>query len=389
MYMNTILDETFSRLDLTASQKLAVCVHILACFGAAIGHRPYVDHGQKTYGNLNIVAVGSTGCGKGASYRFTQNLFARVQPDLLAPHTETTSAGSMRQLLREIDNVLSQPTLRGMGEIRIYHVNEEFAGELKSAASTYHSKLPDLLCKLMDGSPISETFGRQRISYPLLHYGFMAHITPALLQSSIRPALITGGCANRLLWFKMPSDAYIPLPSLTEEMQQAVAEDLRQGLAYAAQQRAVPLSQEAITVYNDFCSALGVERASQPGVMADMTARFPMHLLKVALVLTMLRRKAEIDADAISDAIELISTTRATISSYMTPSAQPTPENAVLEHLRATGSQSRVALLHALSQRFTLRNLRDALNELEASGLIYQECREHDGNFPAYYALAN
>ena len=59
MYMNTILDETFSRLDLTASQKLAVCVHILACFGAAIGHRPYVDHGQKTYGNLNIVAVGS------------------------------------------------------------------------------------------------------------------------------------------------------------------------------------------------------------------------------------------------------------------------------------------------------------------------------------------
>ncbi|MBQ3058800.1 MAG: DUF3987 domain-containing protein [Desulfovibrio sp.] len=386
--LNSAIDGIFANANMTAEQKYAAGIHLLACFGAAMGHRPFVAGAVPTYGNLCMVAVGNSGCGKGTALRFTKSLFASVPSGLLAPESTTTSAGSMKALAREIDSILSAPALAAEGEVRVYHVNEEFSGELKSAASVYQSKLPEFLCKLVDGSEISETLGRQRIEYPLIHYGFVGHITPAALRSSLRPALVSGGCANRMLWLTMPS-AYRSFPTLSTEDLQHVSQELEASLIHASSMRAVKLNADALTKYEAFTAQLESEREEYSEVMRDMTVRFPMHVLKIALVLAMLRRLTEIDGDAIEAGINLVLSTRDTIRAYMESPARVSPESLIRSYLTSNGPQTLNDLLRALSATFPAKKLNKALLELEDSGHIKRERQERDGNFPEYYALVS
>lgn len=327
--INHSFQSIFDAHHLNQEQRFAINIHILACFGAAIGHRPYVPYNGRIYGNLLSVLVVPTGFGKGTAYKFTQELYEGVSNNLLAPALHTSNVSSMKQLYKDINSVLSRPTIAQRGDIRAYHVNEEFGGELRSAASSYQSKLPDALCKLADGSQINETFGKQQINYTLIHYCFMGHITPQALKAAMRSILIDTGCANRMLWFEM-KNALGLMPKLSSEQKATSAKEFDQCLTHAMGLREASLTPQGEETFKDFTHALNVEQKTGGEAFCSMIVRFPTHVLKLGLSLALIRKKTQIDEIDISDAITLVTSTKSTISQYIIPSGSMTPEMAIL-----------------------------------------------------------
>lgn len=388
MEINQTVNSKFDELGLTAAQKFTIGLHILTSFSAAIGHRPFVVKGEKTYGNLCMVLVGTTGSGKGASCRFVKEIFSGYGEDVAAPMLEATRVPSMKNLLRDIHNILSDEIREPRGEIRIYHINEEFGNELRAAGSSYQSGLGSFLCKLVEGDHISETLGRQHIEYPLIHYSFMGHIQPEELKRSMREHLISSGCANRILWFGMPEGMTTPLPRMTQEIKTELADEIEQSVRFAAHKREILLTAEAEAKYDSFSATLAEEQSESGELMQNMLPRFAQHALKIALVLTMLRRQTEVDCNAMTESIALVNKTRSVIQECFSAPVPQRIELDILGKIREVGRIQPQALYRTLLSSFKLAKIKQAISELETTGLIkLQAVDMGDGNFPKYYSL--
>lgn len=390
MKLNETIDAKFDEMGLTEAQRFAVGLHILACFGAAIGHKPHVVYGEKTYGNLCMVIVGKTGIGKGATCRLAKEIFSGFGEDVAAPMLESTHATSMKTLLRSINNVLGDDIRAGRGEIRLYHINEEFGTELRSAASSYHSGLPGLKCRLTEGSSISETLGRQKIEYPLIHYSFVGHIQPEELRRCIRWHLITSGFVNRLLWFEMPQDMTTPIPRMTQEIKVAIEDDLSASHAFAKNRDEINMTPEANEMFSNFTADIADQAPNASEVMQNMFPRFAQQVLKIALVLSMLRRKGEIEKVAMEQAIDLVSQTQHTIQSYLVPPCPKGIESEILQYVQDSENIQARALIKTLMAKWSLSKIRKGIRELETNGLIQLKHIDNgDGTFPKCYVPCN
>lgn len=378
MKLNDFIDSKFDQIGLTKAQKFCVGAHILVRFGAALGRRPYLNLEDKTYANLCAILVGPTGSGKGVSYRFVQNLLNGLCEDLLAPQTTATNAGSMKQLLKEINSILSESFRKDKGDLRIEHINEEFSGELRAAGSVYQSKLPDVICKLVDGSPISETFGKQSIDFPYLYYSLMGHITQKELKNSMREHLITGGTVNRLLWLMVPHDMSTPLPAVQEDIRIAIREEIAESLRFAFELRSIEIDEEAIQLIKKFDDEIKKERAKNDSIWGDLIARFTLHVKKLTLIFGMLRRVNVIDPPIVQDAIDLVNGTRGILKT-MLPNSQETIEHAILNYLHVHGPTKPSTIYKEFLERFKIHKMRIAINELVKSGLAKRK-RIDNGN---------
>ena len=379
-----------SNYGLSNAQQYAIMLHIMTQFSAAMGHRAFIPGVPPTYGNLCITFVGETGCGKGISHRFASTLFDSFQEPFIAPVTATTNAGSMKALLMEIHSILAVEDRRDRGEVRIYHINEEFAGELRAAGSNYQSRLSVALCKLTDGSAIKETFGRQKLEYPLIHYAFMGHIPPKEIQRCMREHLINGGCANRILWLYMPEQMDTILPTLSEEELQLLKDKLAACIEFASHQRLINMEEKAKNIFNEYLTSIQEEqKTTDDSLMRSMIVRFPMHVKKVALVTTMLNRKAEIDSETIESSISLVESSRAVIKENFVPAIPNSVEHEILNVVRRNGKIRESELIKELvDKNIALHKLKNIAKGLVSAGILkFTRIEQEDGSYPPFYCM--
>lgn len=392
MKLNATIDSKFDEIGMTEAQKTMVGLHLLTIFSAAIGHRPFVVDGASTYGNLCMVHVGEAGIGKGVSCNFAKEIFSALGEDIVAPVLEASSITSRKTLIRGIHEILSEERRAYRGEIRLYHINEEFASELRAAASLYQSGLSGALCKIIDGTRISERFGRQNIDYPLIHYSFTGHIQPVELSRAIREHVITCGLASRLLWIPVPSEMSAPLPRMPQEVKTELEDEIKTSIIAAASRREVPMSEDAKTEYGQFLTGVSEKLATVSDVMQNILPRFGQHTLKIALVLTMLRRETEVTQSAMKEAIELVDSTGNTVERWFVqrPQSRLTVEADTLATIRGAGKIDPHSLIQTLMLRWKLSAIRRAIRELESAGMIQLRAQlNEDGNCPRQYSVCS
>lgn len=387
--LNTAIDEQLQKIGLDEAQRFAVGLHMLSCFSAAIGHRPYIQTNFKTYGNLDMVFLGKSGAGKGCVKNFALEIFSAFGEDDVAPLYEGVNVSCKKALFRGIHNILSTPARADRGEIRIFHVNVEFGSVLRGAASSYMSELGNSLCRLIDGERIEETFGKQKIFFPLVHYGAIYHIQPEELTRCMRAHLIYSGMVNRFLWFEMANDMNPELPRMLHEAKTALEDEIGLSILFAKAKREILLTPEAKQRFDDFKQQYRAENSAAHEVVCNLTSRLDWHVLKLALNLAMLRRQPEVDLTALDDAISLADLSRQTSIKYMMKAAPHTLHIIIMNYLKEKGPRTPLELINDVkSPKTSEAQIRKELSELEKQGLVQLETIDKgDGFFPKCYKV--
>lgn len=385
--LNSTIDGHLRNIGLSDAQRFAAGIHILCCFSAAIGHRPYIQTKFKTYGNLNMVLLGKSGTGKGCVKNFALEIFSAFGEDVVAPLYEGVNVSCKKALFRGIHNILSTPAREDKGESRIFHINVEFGSVLRGAASSYMSELGNSLCRLIDGEKIDETFGKQRIYFPFVHYGAIYHIQPEELTRCMRAHLIYSGMVNRFLWFELPKDMNPELPRMSQEVKTALEDEIRECIYFAASKREILLAPEAMQIFDDFKNQYREENAAAHEVVSNLSSRLDSHVLKLALNLAMLRRQPEVDLAALEDAIFLADLSRQVSIKYMMEVVPHTLPIIIMDYLKEKGQRTPLEIIRDLtSPKTSEAKIRKELAELEKQGLVRLEIIDKgDGFFPKCY----
>lgn len=385
--LNDTFTAKFNELGLTQEQQEMVGMHIMCIVSGAIGHRPFVDEDEKTYGNLNMIFVAPTGTGKGSSCAYAKEIFSGFGEDIISPFIESSRVTSMKSLLRAIHSELGNEIRRYIGEIRILHENQEFVQELDASISP-KTGLAGCKCKIIDGRPIDETLGRQHICYPLLHYCSYAHITPEALKGTSRWVLVTNGYINRFICHEAPKGMTTPIPRLTQEIKTELADDIEASIRYATSQRAVKFSPEAKVAYDEFNVQMALEKQKGYPLFQYLEPRFSEHVRKLALIFAMIRRKQDIEKEEIDDATTIVKSSYRTIDLYL---GSPSPQRIESEIITLVKSQGKIRhhdLCAILIHKFALNKIQKTIRELLDGGLLsLRNIDTGDGNFPSFYVV--
>lgn len=371
-------------LRLTPTQKFAVILHILAQFGASLGHNASIPGSPAIYGNICMVLIGKSGCGKGLAYSFAESLFDDLP--LSASKISAAHCSTKNRLLSAIS--IESCCYGAMGiPASIFHINENFSGQL-TAMSKNSSGLAEYINQLIDARPIREKLSGQPVNYPYIHYGFMGHIAPEEMPGALKVQLITGGNAGRFLWIPFPENMEKTFPVLTEREKMGIRKELTQSLLFAAQHGPLPIEEEGRTLLDTFHSSC--QNNPENEGLSQIICRFPMQVKKIALVLALLRRKHIITSAEISEAITLISMSRQALEEYFLPLLPHPEERAILAQLKIQGKATQSDLLAALSlKNFSESKLKKVLRDMTQAGKIkYYREEQGNGSFPYLYALA-
>lgn len=387
--LNSTIDDTFRNIGLNKAQRFAVGLHILSCFSGAIGHRPYLKTAFNTYGNLNMVLLGKSGIGKGASKKYALEIFSGFGEDVIAPLFTGGNISCKKALFRGIYNILSVPARAHKGEVRIFHINVEFGSALRRAGSSYLSELGNSICMLIDGERIEETFGKQKIYFPLVHYSSIYHIQPEELTRCMRAHLIYSGMVNRFLWFELAKDLDPALPEMFQEVKTALEDEIRTSIDFATAKREIRMTPEAYQRFEDIKAQYHAEKVSANEVVCNLASRCDYHILQLALNLAMLRRLPEVDLQTLEDALALTTLSRKTCVKYMMEVVPHTLGIIITDYLKEKGPKTSFEIIADLkSPRTSEAKIKKELGELKSQGVVKMDVVDKDtGFFPQCYSL--
>jgi len=356
----------------------AILLSLLTCFGNAVGHGPYFDHGVKHGGNLFTALVGPTASRKGTALRIGKALIGELDAewrDHRFVHEGFGSGEGVIWAVRDARDGGDGKPDPGVNDKRLLVAEEEWAKAF-TLGNSEKSILTSIIRSAFDRSPIGKR-NKGDNAYVCLrpHISILANITPddlRLALSGKNSVSIANGFVNRFLLVNTERTKYLPFGGKWGEAAKPYMGPLASALAQAKGWGHMALSREAEGVWREEYARL--ERRPE-GVVGEATARASDQSMKLALVFALADGAGEIGLAHLRAGLAVWAYCEATAMSLFSAGTN-TPISLPEKLLQAIGIKPgilRSELWEVAGHKAKAEELEGALNGLEASGRAYRE----------------
>lgn len=347
----------------TEADPLGVLVMLLAGLGSRLGPGAYVRIGESKHSALLwVLAVGRTATGrKGTAESVSLDRLSALSA-LPRRHSGLTSGEGVVQAFCATDDE-TQP------ETRLLITEGEWEGPL-ARARREGSTLSAVLRDAWDGKPLrtmNATNPREALTH---HLTVVGHITPHALRTGMGDREAANGFLNRFLLLLVHRPAVVPFPSPVSDAANALLAGMVHTITTTGtgERQLTPTARDA---YAAWYRRTEGEREYAPERVANATGRASGHLLRLALLLSVLDGCDAIDAEHIH-AASAVTDYSAACAWHVYGPGQAGTDAKVLRALEAADPEplTREGVRDALSRHVTADDLTDALTALEAASLI-------------------
>ena len=260
----------------------AVLATFMTAVGVALGRRPWIkvsddDH----HSRLFCVIVGQSARGrKGTSEGPIRRIFKVAESTLGPLAWKPGPMSSGEGLINNIRDSTGEDD-PGVPDKRLLIVESEFAASLR-AMRREGNTLSATLRTGWDGKDLEPLTKTQPIKATGPHIGIVGHITEAELKTQLGHVEIFNGFANRLLWWCVRRQRFLPLArGLSDADAQRLGNLLSDQLTAAQGIERMEFSPEARRAYEAAYESLTCDHGGLYGVV---TSRAEVQVIRVAMI---------------------------------------------------------------------------------------------------------
>jgi hypothetical protein len=362
----------------TEADPAAILTQLLVCCGALIGRDAYFQvEATRHHPNEFVVLVGdSAKARKGSSFDHVARLLAHADPAFTARLTTGLSSGE--GLIWAVRD--PQGPDPGAADKRLLVIEPEFATVLKSTGREL-STLSPTLRSAWDGRPLALLTRTAPARATEAHISIIGHITQTELRRHTTTVEIANGFLNRFIFAAVRRVRLLPEGGDPDPLKRTgLGRYLTSVLTHAHTAGKVTLTPEARELWWHTYPQL-----THPanGLLGQLTARAEAHVIRLALLYTLLDGQKTIQPEHLHAALALWD--------YAERSAAwalgQTTGDSLAEHIHAALTRSPDGLTRTQIRDLCQRNLpadrvEQALTALAAAGRAQQQ-RTHTGGRPA------
>lgn len=284
----------------TEADPAAILSQLLVAFGAAVGRGAWFTvEATRHHPNEFLILVGeSAKSRKGSSWDHVARLLAAADPSLTARTLTGLSSGE--GLIWSVRDPASPDP--GASDQRLLVIEPEFASVLKQSNRDINTLSP-VLRSAWDGRPLAllTRTAPARASRP--HISVIGHITATELRHHTNHVELANGFLNRFVLVAcrrvqlLPEGGH-PNPLAATDLPARLAANL----AAARHAAAVRLDEHARTAWHHAYRQLS---QPTPGLAGAITARAEAHVIRLALIYTLINGHTTIELPHLTAALEL------------------------------------------------------------------------------------
>jgi hypothetical protein len=285
----------------TEADPVAILTQLLVAFGAAVGRGAYFQvEATRHHPNEYMCLVGdSARSRKGSSWDHVRRLIIDADPSL-EPRVLTGLSSGEGLIWAVRDPTAQDP---GIPDQRLLVIEPEFASALK-ASSREISTLSPTLRSGWDGRPLAILTRTAPARATTAHIAVIGHITQHELRRHTTSLELANGYINRVLLIacrrqRLLPDGGDPDPLAGTGLDRLLAAALRQ--ARTAGQ--VRLDPDARELWHHAYHKLATE--PHDGIVAQITARAEAHVIRLALIYTLIDGQQQIGTTHLTAALAL------------------------------------------------------------------------------------
>jgi len=348
----------------TEADPVAILAQLLVAFGAAVGRGAYFQvEATRHHPNEFLVLVGdSAKARKGSSWDHVRRLLDHADPTLAARTLTGLSSGE--GLIWAIRDRTDDDS--GVSDRRLLVIEPEFASVLKTAGRDI-STLSPTLRTAWDGRPLAILTRSAPARATDAHVALIGHITATELRHHISAVELANGLLNRFLLIacrrvRLLPDGSNPNPLHGSDLDHRLAV----AIAAARDTGHVEFSAPARARWHDAYRHLA---QPQPGIAGLLGARAEAHVIRLALIYTLLDRARHIDVAHLEAALELQAYTIRSAAWALEPdTGDPLAEQIHTALRHAPDGLTRTQLRDLLHRNAPARRVDQALANLAAAG---------------------
>lgn len=349
----------------------AILVQCLVCFGNAAGRYPYFTVEDTRHGtNLNVLIAGDTSMGrKGTAFDRAFGLIARADPDWGERNSGEGGLSTAEGLIHAVRDPDDEKD-PGVDDKRLLAMMGEFA-ETLTKMSRAGNTLSSTLRSAWDGKTLSLRTRASPLRATGAHISVIGHVTSADLATSLAPAEVQNGFANRFLWIAAQRARSLPHGGSkgVDDFPDVVSK-VTAALAWAHEKpRCIDWDTKARKRWEELYEDL---MNGQPEIAA-VTNRAAPQVRRLALVYATADRSRRVGLPHLNAALEVWRYSEATVE-YLFEGVPDDPAQALVEKVlrrRKGGWVTQSDLYRAFDKSSVRRHLRSAaLEALEKTGAV-------------------
>jgi len=362
----------------TEADPAAILTQLLVCCGALIGRDAFFQvEATRHHPNEFVVLVGdSAKARKGSSFDHVARLLGHADPAF--PSRLTTGLSSGEGLIWAVRD--PQGPDPGAADKRLLVIEPEFATVLKSTGREL-STLSPTLRSAWDGRPLALLTRTAPARATAAHIAIIGHITQTELRRHTTTVEIANGFLNRFIFAAVRRVRLLPEGGDPDPLKgTGLSRYLTSVLAHAHTAGRVTLTPDARELWWQLYPQL-----TQPadGLLGQLTARAEAHVIRLALLYTLLDGQKTIQPEHLTAALALWDYA-ARSAAWALGEATGDP---LAEHIHAALTRSPDGLTRTQIRDLCQRNLpadrvEQALATLAAAGRAHQQ-RTLTGGRPA------
>jgi hypothetical protein len=347
----------------TEADPVAILAQLLVAVGATVGRGAWVAvEATRHHPNQFVVIVGeSAKARKGSSWDQVAALMTKADPRFPTRTSSGLSSGEgLIWALRDPSG-----TDPGAGDPRLLVVEAEFAGVLKAIARDINTLSP-VLRSAWDGRPLALLTRTAPARASAAHLAVIGHITAAELNHHANSLEIANGLLNRFVFIAARRARLLPEGGDPDPLTHTgLVQTLSARLEHARRKGPVHLSPAARRSWADIYHALA---ESHPGIVGGILARSEAHVLRLALIYSLIDGTTVIDNPHLAAASALWDYAARSVGMlFASTTANPLAEQ-IHAALVASGAMSRTDIRDLFSRNRPAADIDDALAALQRCG---------------------
>lgn len=349
----------------TEADPVAVLVSLLAVVGGLIGDRPHVRAGGRSQpARIWPLLVGRTGAGrKGTSYAVVENVVTAFDPSYVERNVRSglSTGEGLIAALRDGED--------GPVDKRLLVVESEFARTL-GASRREGNTLSQVLRTMWETGRAQVITRADPLQCSGAHLVVVAHVTPRELRLKLADSDVAGGLVNRFLPCLVERSQLLPYEPEATDLR-GLAHDVRRAVSEARQVGLVRRTSEAERLWAEVYEALNTDEDDGP--LAEVLARGPAYVLRLALAYALLDERVEIDTEHLLAALALWQYVAASARELFGRLSSSSDLDMLRDFIRQGGSRTRKEIGDLFSRNRKATEIDALIEELAKAGDVTVE----------------
>jgi hypothetical protein len=354
----------------TEADPLALLAQLVVAAGVLIGRGAHVRvEASRHYPNEFVVLVGdSAKARKGSSFDHVARVLQRVDGGF--PGHLRTGLSTGEGLIWAVRDANGADP--GIADPRLLVVEPEFVSVLK-ATSRDLSTLSPVLRSAWDGRPLAILTRAAPATASAAHVGVIGHITSAELLAHTSSVQAANGFLNRFVFIACRRRRLLPLGGDPDPLAGSGLERrLGANLAAARRTGEIGFERRALSDWSDIYLALAAN--ADDGLLGSLTARAEAHVLRLAMLYTLLDGEKAIAPCHLEAGFSLWNYAAASLRwAFSSLTADPVAEQIAAGLAGAPAGLTRTELRDLFGRNLPAARIDAALTTLSAEGRVSRQ----------------